>query len=79
MTEAAGEPVVDRVVEDVVERVVVLLFGLDLFGPETPTEDVVLVGVAVIECARVLAVQVAHPVGKVRERRLDEQVVVVAE
>jgi hypothetical protein len=40
---------------------------------------VVLPAVAFVEGARVLAVQVAHPVGQVRERGLDEQVVVVAE
>ena len=36
-------------------------------------------GVTVVESARILAVQVAHAVGEVRERRLDQQVVVVAE
>jgi hypothetical protein len=71
--------VVDRVVEDVVERVVVLLFGLDHFRPEALAEDVVLAPVAFVEGARVLAVEVAHPVGEIRQRRLDEQVVVVAE
>jgi hypothetical protein len=74
-----GEPVVDGVREDVLEGLVVLLFGLDLFRPEASPEDVVLPGVTVVEGAGVLAVEVAHPVGEVRERRLDEQVVVVAE
>ena len=69
----------DRVVEDVVERFLVLLLGLDLFRPEAPAEDVVLAGMAVVEGAGVLTVQVTHAVGQVRERRLDEQVVVVAE
>ena len=67
------------VVEDVVERVVVLLFGLDHFRPEALAEDVVLAAVALVERAGVLSVQVAHPFGQVRERRLDDQVVVVAE
>jgi hypothetical protein len=71
--------VVDGVVEDVVERVVVLLFGLDHLRPEALAEDVVLASVAFVEGARVLAVEVAHPVGQVRQGRLDEQVVVVPE
>jgi hypothetical protein len=71
--------VVDGVGEDVLEGLLVLLFGLDLLRPEAPAEDVVLPGVAVVEGAGVLAVQVAHPVGEVRERRLDQEVVVVAE
>jgi hypothetical protein len=71
--------VVDRVVEDVSEGFLILLFGLDLFGPEAPAEDVVLAGVAVVERPGVLAVQVAHSVREVRERCLEEQVVVVAE
>jgi hypothetical protein len=79
LTEAAGEPVVDRVVEDVGEGLVVLLFGLDLLRPEASAEDVVLPAMAIVEGARVLAVEVTHAVGEVRERRLDEQVVVVAE
>jgi len=79
VTEAAGEPVVDRVVEDVGERLVVLLLGLDLFRPEASAEDVVLPAVAIVEGARVLAVEVTHAVREVRERRLDEEVVVVAE
>jgi hypothetical protein len=69
----------DRIVENVLDRLLVLLFGLDLFRPEAAAEDVVLPAVAVIEGAGVLAVQVAHAVGEVREGCLDEQVVVVAE
>jgi hypothetical protein len=68
----------DRVVEDVVERVVVLLLGLDHARPEPLAEDVVLAAVPLVEGTRVLAVQVAHAVGQVRQRCLDEQVVVVA-
>jgi hypothetical protein len=67
------------VVEDVVECLVVLLFGLDHFRPEALAEDVVLPPVAFVEGACVLSVQVAHAGGQVRERRLDEQVVVVPE
>jgi hypothetical protein len=40
---------------------------------------VVLAAMAFVEGARVLAVQVAHPVGQVAERRVDDEVVVVAE
>ena len=70
---------VDRVVEDVVERVVVLLFGFDHSGPEAAAEDMVLAAVSFVEGAGVLAVEVTHALGEVRLRRLDEQVVVVAE
>jgi hypothetical protein len=71
--------VVDRVVEDVIERVVVLVLGLDHLRPEPLTEDVVLAAMALVEGPGVLAVEVSHAVGEVGERRLDEQVVVVAE
>jgi hypothetical protein len=70
--------VVDRVVEDVVEGVVVLLFGLDHFGPEPLAEDVMPPAVQFVEGAGVLAVEVAHPVGEIRQRRFDDEVVVVA-
>ena len=70
---------VDRVVEDVLERLLVLLFGLDYFRPVAAAEDVMLAGMAVVEGASVLAVQVTHAVREIRERRLDQQVVVVAE
>jgi hypothetical protein len=42
-------------------------------------EDVVLAAVPLVEGAGVLAVQVAHTVGEVRQRGLHEEVVVVAE
>jgi hypothetical protein len=42
-------------------------------------EDVVPAAVPLVEGAGVLAVQVAHAVGKVRQRGLDEEVVVVAQ
>ena len=70
---------VDRVVEDVLEGVVVLLLGLDHLRPEALAEDVVLAAVALVEGAGVLAVQVAHPVREVRLGRLDDEVVVVSE
>jgi hypothetical protein len=70
---------VDRVVEDVLECLVVLLCGFDLFRPEAATEDVVLAAVAIVERAGVLTVQVTHPVREVGERRFDEEVVVIAE
>jgi hypothetical protein len=79
VAEAAGEPVVDRVVEDVFERLLVLPFGLDHSGPEAAPEDVVLAAVPLVEGAGVLAVQVTHALREVRVRRLDEEVVVVAE
>jgi hypothetical protein len=66
-------------VEDVVECLVVLLFGLDHFRPEALAEDVMLPSVTFVEGACVLSVQVAHARGQIRERRLDEQVVVVPE
>ena len=69
----------DGVLEDVLERLVVLLFGLDHFRPEAPTEDMILSAVAFVEGACILSVQIAHAVGEVCERRLEEQVVVVAE
>jgi hypothetical protein len=68
----------ERVVDDVLDRVVVLLLGLDHPGPEPLAEDVVLPAVTGVEGFRVLAVEVAHPVGEVGGGRLDEQVVVVA-
>jgi putative intracellular protease/amidase len=67
----------DRVVDDVLERVVVLVLRFDHPRPEPSAEDVVLAAVTFIEGTGVLAVEVAHPVGEVCERGLDEQVVVV--
>jgi hypothetical protein len=71
--------VVDGVLEDVVDRVVVLVLRLDHPRPEPLPEDVVLATVPLVERASVLAVQVTHAVGEVRQRRLDEKVVVVPE
>jgi hypothetical protein len=71
--------VVDRVVDDVVEGLLVLLLRFDDLGPVAPPEDVILAPVALVECAGVAAVQVAHPLVEVRGRCLDDEVVVVAE
>jgi hypothetical protein len=70
---------VDRVVQHIFERLRVLLLRLDHSGPEPFAEDVVTSAVTLVEGACVLAVQVAHAVGEVRERRLDDEVVVIAE
>jgi hypothetical protein len=70
--------VIERVVDDVLDRVVVLLLGLDHPRPEALAEDVVLAAVPCVEGFGVLAVEVAHPVREVGGGRLDEQVVVVA-
>jgi hypothetical protein len=69
----------DGVVEDVVERGVVLLLGLDHLRPEAAAEDVILPAVSLVEGARVLAIEVAHARGEVGDRRFDDEVVVVAE
>ena len=69
---------VERIVDDVVDRRLVLVLGLDHPRPVPPPEDVILSLVALVEGAGVGAVQVPHPVGQVRERRFDEEVVVVA-
>jgi len=66
------EAVADRVVEDVVEGVVVLILGLDHLRPEALAEDVVLAPMAFVEGPGVLAVEVAHAVGQVGQRGFDE-------
>jgi hypothetical protein len=75
---APDEAVVDRILDDVLERRLVLILGLDHLRPEPPAEDVIYAPVAVVEAARVPAVEVAHPVGEIRLGRLDEKVIVVA-
>jgi len=70
--------VVERIVHDVVDRRLVLLVRLDHFRPVAAAEDVVLPLVAFVEGAGVAPVQVPHPIGKVRQGRLDEEVIVVA-
>jgi hypothetical protein len=68
----------DWVVEDVLERGLVLLLGLDQLRPEPAAKDMVAPAVSAIERACVLAVEVPHAVGEVREWCLDDQVIVVA-
>jgi hypothetical protein len=72
------EPVVHRIVDDVLECGGVLLLGLDRLRPEATAEDVVPAAVALVEGAGVGAVQVAHAVGEVGSRRFEDEVVVVA-
>ena len=69
----------DRVIEDVVDRVVVLILGLDHLRPETLPEDMVLAAMALVEGTCVLAIEVTHAVGEVGQGGLDEQVVMVAQ
>jgi hypothetical protein len=57
---------VDRVVDDVLERLFVLALRFDEPGPEPLAEDMVATAVAVIERACVLPVEIAHAVGQVR-------------
>jgi hypothetical protein len=73
-----GEPVVDRIVQHVLDRGFVLLLGFDQLRPEAPPEDMVLPAVPFVEGACVAAVEVAHPVREVRTGCLHYQVVVVA-
>ena len=65
------------IVDDVLDRRLVLIVRLDHLRPVAAAEDVILPSVAFVEGPRVAAVQVPHPVRKVRQRGLDEQVVVV--
>jgi hypothetical protein len=69
--------VVERIVHDVLDRRLVLLVRLDHLRPVAAAEDVILPFVALVEGAGVAAVQIPHPVGEVRQRGLDEQVVMV--
>ena len=68
---------VKGIVDDVFDRGLVLLVRLDHPGPVAAAEDVILPLVAFVEGAGVAAVQVPHPVGEVRQRGLDEEVVVI--
>ena len=68
---------VEGIVDNVVNRCLVLLVGLDHLRPVAAAEDVVLPLVALVECAGIGAVQIPHPVGEVGLRGLDQQVVVV--
>jgi hypothetical protein len=78
LVEAPDEAVVEGIVDDVVDRRLVLLVRLDHLRPVAAAEDVVLPLVAFVEGAGVAAVQVPHPIRKVRQGRLDEEVVVVS-
>ena len=69
---------VERVVDDVFDRCFVLVVRLDQLRPKASPEDVVAAAVPVVERACVLAVEVAHAVRQVRQRRLDDEVVVIA-
>jgi hypothetical protein len=69
--------VVGRVVDDIVDGVGVLLLGLDHLRPETAAEEVVTPPVTLVEGPCVGAVEVAHAVGEVRLRRLEDEVIVV--
>jgi hypothetical protein len=69
--------VVDGILDDVLKGRVVLLLGFDHLRPVTPAEDVILASVPLVESSGVGAVQVAHALVEVGERRLDEEVVVV--
>jgi len=68
-----------RVVDDVLDRVLVLILRFDQPRPEPPAEDMVLSAVALVEGAGVLAVEVSHALREVWKRRFDEEVVVVSE
>jgi hypothetical protein len=67
----------DRVLQDVFERRLELLVGLDELGEEALAEDVVAAAVQRVERARVLAVEISHPSREVCVQRLDDEVVVV--
>ena len=69
---------VEGIVDDVVDRGLVLLVRLDHFRPVAAAEDVILPLVAFVEGAGIAAVQVPHPLREVRQWGLDEKVVVVA-
>jgi hypothetical protein len=68
---------VDRVVQHVLDRGVVLLLGFDQPRPEAPPEDVVAAAMPLVEGACVAPVEVPHPVREIRTGCLDNQVVVV--
>ena len=68
---------VERIVDDVVDRRFVLLVRLDHLRPVSVAENVVLALVPLVEGTGIAAVQVPHPFGEVRKGSLDEEVVVV--
>ena len=65
------------IVDDVFDRGRVLLVRLDHLRPVAAAEDVILPLVALVEGPGVATVQVPHSLVEVRQRGLDEQVVVV--
>jgi hypothetical protein len=69
--------VVKGIVDDVLDRRLVLLVRLDHLRPVAATEDVILPLVALVEGPGVATVEVPHSLVEVREWGLDEQVVVV--
>jgi hypothetical protein len=70
--------VVERIVHDVLDGRLILLVGLDRLRPVAPAEEVVDPSVALVEGARVAAVQIPHAFVEVRLGRLDDQVEMVA-
>jgi hypothetical protein len=71
--------VVSRVVDDIRDRVLILLLGLDQPRPEAAAEDVVAATVPFVEGARVGAVQVSHAVREVGGRGFEDEVIVVSQ
>jgi hypothetical protein len=67
----------DRIVEDVLERGLVLLLRFDRLRPVAAPEDVILAPVPFVEGAGVAAVQIAHSLVQVGSRRFQDEVVVV--
>ena len=68
---------VKGIVDDVLDRGLVLLVRLDHLRPVAATEEVILPSVALVERPGVATVQVPHSLVEVRQRGLDQQVVVV--
>jgi hypothetical protein len=67
----------DRIVEYVLERGLVLLLRFDRLRPVAAPEDVILPPVPPVEGAGVAAVQIAHSLVQVGGRRFQDEVVVV--
>src|SRR5438270_6638420 len=69
------EPGCDRVLQDVLQRRLEMLVGLDQARGEAFAEDVVAASVEGVEGAGVFAVEIAHAGREVRLPRLDDEVV----
>ncbi len=67
----------DRIVEDVLERRLVLVLRFDRLRPVAASEDVVFASVVLVEGPGVTTVQVAHPLVQVGSRRFQDEVVVI--